>query len=93
MHAYLHVCDPRVTLASVAVAIGGGGGRRQIIGRNAPRVPVCPVNAVCLHMQVHGINAHVGIALEDLLVAPVRHGRVQAADLTVVGNVEHLSRG
>lgn len=43
-------------------------------------------------MQVHGINAHVGIALEDLLIAPVWHGRVQAADLAVVSDVEHLSR-
>lgn len=91
MHTYLHVRDPRVTLASVTVAVGGGGGRRQIIGRNAPCVPVCPVNAACLDMQVHGINAHVGITLEDLLIAPVWHGRVQAADFTVVSNVEHLS--
>lgn len=42
-------------------------------------------------MQVHGINAHVGITLEDLLIAPVWHERVQAADLIVISNVEHLS--
>lgn len=91
INTYLHVCDPRVTLTLVTVAIGGGGGRRQIIGRNAPCVPVCPVNAVRLDMQVHGVNAHVGITLEDLLIAPVWHGRVQTADLTIVSNVEHLS--
>lgn len=78
-------------MASVAVAVGGGGGRRQIVGRDPPRVPVCPVDPVLLHMQIHGVNAHVSIALEDLLVAPVWHGRVQAAYLTVVSDVEHLS--
>lgn len=88
---HLQVGDPGVTLASVTVAIGGGGGRWQIIRRNAPSVPVCPVNAVCLDMQVHGINAHVGITLEDLLIAPVWHERVQAPDLIVISDVEHLS--
>lgn len=78
-------------MPSVTVAIGGGGGRGQIIGRNAACVPVCPVNAVRLDMQVHGIDTHVGITLEDLLIAPVWHGGVQAADLIVVSDVEHLS--
>lgn len=70
---YLQVGDPGVTLASISVTIGGrgGGGGGQIIGRDAPRVPVRPVNAVCLDMQVHGVDAHVGITQEDLLIVPV----------------------
>lgn len=89
---YLQVGDPGVTLTSVSVAVGGRRRRRQIIGRDAARVPVCPVNAVCLDVQVHGVDAHVGVTLEVLLIAPVRHGRVQAADLVVVSYVEDLSR-
>lgn len=92
IHNYLHVCDPGLTLPAVTVTVWRGGGGRQIIGRDASCVPVCPVYAVRLEVQVHGIDAHVGIALEDLLIAPVWHGGVQAADLTVVGDVEHLSR-
>lgn len=42
-------------------------------------------------MKVHGVNAHVSIALEDLLIAPVRYGRVQAADFIVIGDVQDLS--
>lgn len=91
MQTYLQVGDPGLGLASVTVAIRGGGGRGQIIGGNAPRVPVCPVNAVRLDVQVHGVNAHIGVALEDLLITPVWHGRVQAADLIVVSNIQHLS--
>lgn len=78
-------------MPSVAIAVGGGVGGRQIKGRNAPRVPVCPVNAIGLDMKVHGVNAHVSITLEDLLIAPVGYGRVQAADLIVVGDVQDLS--
>lgn len=54
-------------------------------------MPVGPVNAIRLHVQVHGINAHVGITLEDLLIVPVWHGRVQAADFIVISDVEDLS--
>lgn len=89
---HLHICDPRVALPPVTVAVGGGRGRRQFIGRNAPCVPVRPVDVVCLDVQVHGIDAHVCITLEDLLVAPVWYGRIQAADLIVIGDVEHLSQ-
>lgn len=89
-NAYLKVADPGVTLASVTVAVlrgGGGRGGRQIVGRNAPCVPVCPVNAICLHVQVHGVDAHISIPLQDLLVAPVWHGRVEGADFIVVGDI------
>lgn len=54
-------------------------------------MPVGPEDAVGLNMQVHCINAHTGIPLEGLLVAPVRHGRVQAADFIIVSDVENLS--
>lgn len=91
MQTYLEAGDPGVTLASVAIAVGGRRGRRQIVGINAPCVPVGPVNATSLHVQVHGVYAHVGVTLQDLLVAPVWHGRVQAADFVVIGYVEDLS--
>lgn len=42
-------------------------------------------------MQVHGVDAHIGVALEGQLVAPVWHGGVQAADLIVVPKIEHMT--
>lgn len=54
-------------------------------------MPVCPVNAIRLDMKVHGIYTYISITLEDLLIAPVWYGRVQAADFIVVGNVQNLS--
>lgn len=54
-------------------------------------MPVRPVYAICLDVDVHGVDAHVSIALENLLVAPVWYGRVQAADFIVIGDVEKLS--
>lgn len=71
VHTYLHICDSGVSLPSVPIAIGEEGGRGQVIGRDAPCVPVCPIDAICLDMKVHGIDAHVCITLEDLLIAPV----------------------
>lgn len=54
-------------------------------------MPVGPEDAVGLDVQVHSINTHTGIALEGLLIAPVGHAGVQAADFIVVGYVENLS--
>lgn len=53
-------------------------------------MPVGPEDAVSLDMHVHRIDAHAGITLEGLLVAPVRHAGVQAADFIVVCDVENL---
>lgn len=53
-------------------------------------MPIGPEDAVGLDVHVHGLDAHVGVALERLLVHPVGHARVQTADLVVVGNVEDL---
>ena len=53
-------------------------------------MPVGPEDAVGLDVQVHGVDAHAGVALERLLVAPVGHTGVQAADLVVVGDVQDL---
>lgn len=53
-------------------------------------MPVGPEDAVGLDVQVHGIDAHIGIALEGLLIHPVGHSRVQTADLIIIGDVEHL---
>lgn len=91
MHTHLHICHPRVGLSTVAIVVGRERGGRQIVGGNAPRVPVGPVDAICLDVDVHGVDAHVSIALEDLLVAPVRYGRVQAADFIVIGDIQKLS--
>lgn len=88
MHTYLHVCDPGVGLSSIPIVVGRERGGGQIVGGNAPRVPVRPINAVCLDVDVHGVDAHVSIALENLLVTPVRYGRVQAADFIVVGDIQ-----
>lgn len=53
-------------------------------------MPVGPEDAVGLDVQVHGVDAHVGVTLEGLLVHPVRHAWVQTADLIIIGDVEHL---
>lgn len=53
-------------------------------------MPVGPKDAVGLDVHVHGVDSHAGVALEGLLVAPVGHAGVQAADLVVVGDVENL---
>lgn len=53
-------------------------------------MPVRPVYAICLDVDVHGVDAHVSIALENLLVAPVWYGGIQAADFIVIGDVEKL---
>lgn len=42
-------------------------------------------------MQVHGIDAHVGVTLEDQLVVPVWHRGVQAPDFIVVPEVKNMS--
>lgn len=54
-------------------------------------MPVGPKDAVGLDVQVHCINTHTGITLEGLLIAPVGHSGVQAADFIVIGYVENLS--
>lgn len=53
-------------------------------------MPVGPKDSVGLNVQVHGVDAHAGVSLEGLLIAPVGHARVQAADLVVVGNIKDL---
>lgn len=90
-HAYLHVRHSGVGLSTVAIVVGRERGRGQIVGRNTPRVPVGPVDAICLDVDVHGVDAHVSVTLENLLVTPVGHGRVQAADFVVVSDVQKLS--
>lgn len=72
-----------------------GRGRRQgrsleFIGGNATCVPVGPKDAVGLDVHVHRVNSNAGVALESLLVPPVGHARVQAADLVIVSYVENL---
>lgn len=54
-------------------------------------MPVGPEDAVGLDVQVHRIDTHTGVALEGLLIAPVRHARVQAADFIVISYVENLT--
>jgi len=50
-YTYLKVADSGFALASVTVAVlGGRGGGRQIVGRDAPCVPVCPVDTIRLHV-------------------------------------------
>ena len=85
---HLQTADPGVSLAVVV----GRGERGQVVGGDAARVPVGPVDAVGFHEHVHGVDADVGVALEGKLVAPDGHPRVQTADLVVVADVEHLSR-
>lgn len=93
--SYLQVGDPALALPPAAVGIGGGGGgggrARELVGGDAARVPVGPEDAVGLDVQVHGVDTHAGVALEGLLVAPVGHPGVQAADLVVVSDVEDLA--
>lgn len=50
-------------------------------------MPVGPEDPVGLDVQVHRINAHTGITLEGLLIAPVGHAGVKASDFIVVSDV------
>ena len=72
----------------------GRGGRRgrplEFIGGNAAGVPVGPEDAVGLDVHVHRINPDAGVAMESLLVPPVGHAGVQAADLVIASYVENL---
>lgn len=52
-------------------------------------MPVGPENAIGLDVQIHGVDAYVGVALEGLLVKQVRPSS-ETADLIVVCDVEHL---
>lgn len=93
---YREVGDCSLALPRVPVRVGRGAGRRrrgsggQLEGGDAAGVPVGPEDAVGLDVQVHGVDAHVGVALESLLVHPVGHARVQTADLVIISDVEHL---
>ena len=78
-------------MASVAVVVGRGGAGGQVVGGDAARVPVGPVDFVGFDVHVHGVDAHVGVSLEDLLVPPAGHPGVQAADLVIVRDVQHLT--
>lgn len=75
----------------VVVAGGGGGRPGKFVGGDLSSVPVCPEDTVGFDVKVHGVDANAGIALEGLLVAPVGHAGVQAADFIVVSNVEDLT--
>lgn len=76
----------------LVVVVGGGGGwSGKFVGGDASRVPVCPEDTVGFDVEVHGVDANAGVALEGLLVAPVGHPRVQATDFIVVSNVEDLT--
>lgn len=94
---YLQVGDPALTLPSITVRVGVRGGwwwcgqSWKLIGRDAACMPVGPEDAVGFYVQVHRINTHTGITLKDLLIAPVGHTRIQAADFIVVSYVENLS--
>lgn len=90
---YFQVRDMWLSLSSVAIAVGERGGGGQLVGGDASRVPVSPVNLVRLDVKVHGVDAHICIALEDLLVAPVWHRRVQAPYFIVVRDIENLPLG
>lgn len=88
---YLQVGDPALVLASVLGGVGRRRGRpRKIIRGNAAGVPVGPKDVVRLDVQIHGIDSDARVALKDLLIAPVWHPRIQAADFIIVSNVENL---
>lgn len=88
---HLQVGDPAGALTAVALGVGGRRRRpRELVGGDAAGVPVGPEDAVGLDVQVHGVDADAGVALEGLLVAPAGHPGVQAADLVVVGDVKNL---
>lgn len=91
---YLQVGDPALALPSVTVRVGRSwqcGRSWKFIRGDAACVPVGPEDAVSLDVQVHCIDSHAGIALEGLLISPVGHAGIQAADFIVVRDIENLS--
>lgn len=93
---YRKVGDCSLALPCVTMRVGRGarwwrrGSGGQLEGGDAAGVPVGPEDAVGLDMQVHSVDAHVGVTLEGLLVHPVGHARVQTADLVIISDVQHL---
>lgn len=53
-------------------------------------MPVGPVDAASLDMDIHGIDADALVTLEGLLISRMGVAGEQAADLIVVSNIQDL---
>ncbi len=77
---YIEVGDTALALPRVAVRVRRRtwwwGWRGQLEAGNARRVPIGPEKAVGLDVQVHGIDAHIGVTLECLLINPLAHIKI-----------------
>lgn len=91
MRSDLQVGHSVVALPAVAVGIWRDrSGVRALEHGDPARVPVCPVDGLAFDVQVHGVDANIGVTLEGLLKNPVSVFEVQAADFVVVGYVQDL---
>lgn len=80
-----------VNLPAVAIGVGVGVGRGvQLAVGDLARVPVCPEDLVALDVDIHGVDSHVLVSPEGLLVGGVGVEGVNAADLVIVRDVQHL---
>lgn len=87
---YIQVSYSLIDLSLVTVRCSGGGGCRQYSERDLPSMPVTPVDFVLLHIDIHSINAHILITSKCLLICRVGIEWIEASDLIIISNVQHL---
>lgn len=84
---YIEMGDTTVELPPVTVGSGRRSSWWQAPIGDCACVPVSPVDAACLDVDIHGIYSDTLITLEGLLVGRLRVPREQAANLVVISNV------
>lgn len=78
--AHIKVGDTPVNLSPVAIGSGGRCSRWQAAVGDGARVPIGPVDAASLDMDIHGIDADTLITLEGLLISRMGVTGEQASD-------------
>ena len=69
---HIEVGDAPVNLSPVAIGSGGWCSRGQAAVGDGACVPVGPVDAASLDMDIHGIDADALVTLEGLLIPGYR---------------------
>lgn len=87
---YIQVGDTTVNLPSVAIGCTGARWRWQFPTRDAPCVPVGPVDLITLDIHIHRSDADILISLEGRFIGRVGIEWIHAADLVVISNVKYL---
>lgn len=87
---HIEVGDAPVNLSPMAIGSGGRCSRGQAAVGDGACVPVGPVDAASLDVDIHGIDADALVTLEGLLISRMGVAGEQAADLIVVSDIQDL---